>query len=960
MINKINLCGLAILILGTSSICSAQAPVFPLKKSTNGRYLVDQNNKPFPILGRTAWFVTSLPVNDYKTFISNTVSHGYNSIEFHVINHDPRGNHPPFNGNGDMPFLKRLDGSDWTGSLVYTDTAAQAPDLTTPNEAYWKYVDTFLAYCESKGIMVFMFPAYVGYANSNQGWMPELVANGAARSQAYGKWIASRYKHQKNIVWMLLGDMGNFTSAQKEAEGALITGLKSVEGQMSADYTAEPGPGQCASDQADFGDEMTLNGAYTWGEKGTLDVPTLGRIAYSHSPVMPAFLLEEPYDEEGPDGNNVNPNAIQPVRRFQYWGWLTTIGGYISGNGYIWPFRSPDWQKHLDTQGAFDMERLNKFIKSITWWKLVPSGLAGMKTLITASGNISTDSDYVAAAATYEGTLLIAYIPPSHNGSITVDMTAMAGSTKARWFDPTSGTFTNISGSPFANKSTYQFTPPGKNHVGEGDWVLLLEASEGIGKKSSAVKMPISGPLRVSKNPNYFQDGNGKTIILCGSHSWNTLQDWGSNGSIQKLDFDAFVRFLKKHDHNFTLIWTTELPKFHGFPSTDTSPPDITVTPFPWLRTGPGIATDGGLKFDLTKFNQKYFDRLRERVQALGNAGIYAGVYLFSGEWLLRFRSASDGYSFSGPNNVNGVDDGYRGGSVESAVAATTMNAPNAITEFQDVYVKKLLNTLNDLPNVLWIVSQEASENSTWWNNRLISFVRTCEKGMRFQHPIGLGGLDNSLTDRDIYNTDADWVAPWGRVSPVRSCGTGKPACKVNLNDSDHSYWEIWKDTPQKNRNYVWQNFANGNQVAFMDPYIVSYTRQGRNMVNAPINGIGNAPDPRWDNFRDNLGYILKYSRKMNLAKVNAQPVLSSTGYCLAKVSSTGAEYLVYTSNGGPFTVDLSAMTNNRKLSVEWFNPATGTTTRQSPITAGSSSQSFSPPFSGDAVLYLVDTNGHK
>jgi len=98
----------------------------------------------------------------------------------------------------------------------------------------------------------------------------------------------------------------------------------------------------------------------------------------------------------------------------------------------------------------------------------------------------------------------------------------------------------------------------------------------------------------------------------------------------------------------------------------------------------------------------------------------------------------------------------------------------------------------------------------------------------------------------------------------------------------------------------------------------------------------------------------------MNLAKVNAQPVLSSTGYCLAKVSSTGAEYLVYTSNGGPFTVDLSAMTNNRKLSVEWFNPATGTTTRQSPITAGSSSQSFSPPFSGDAVLYLVDTNGHK
>ena len=98
----------------------------------------------------------------------------------------------------------------------------------------------------------------------------------------------------------------------------------------------------------------------------------------------------------------------------------------------------------------------------------------------------------------------------------------------------------------------------------------------------------------------------------------------------------------------------------------------------------------------------------------------------------------------------------------------------------------------------------------------------------------------------------------------------------------------------------------------------------------------------------------------MNLAKVTSQPVLSSTGYCLAQVPATGAEYLVYASYGGLFTIDLSAMTNQRNLSVEWFNPATGTTTSQSPVTAGSSSQSFTPPFSGDAVLYLVDTAGHN
>ena len=43
---------------------------------------------------------------------------------------------------------------------------------------------------------------------------------------------------------------------------------------------------------------------------------------------------------------------------------------------------------------------------------------------------------------------------------------------------------------------------------------------------------------------------------------------------------------------------------------------------------------------------------------------------------------------------------------------------------------------------------------------------------------------------------------------------------------------------------------------------------------------------------------------------------------------------------------------------MEWFNPATGVTTAGASIPAGSSSQSFTPPFTGDAVLYLVDSAG--
>ena len=470
---------------------------------------------------------------------------------------------------------------------------------------------------------------------------------------------------------------------------------------------------------------------------------------------------------------------------------------------------------------------------------------------------------------------------------------------------------------------------------------------------------PLTRPLKSSRNPNYFEDGSGRPLILCGSQTWNTLQDWGTGGAVQPLDFDAFDSFLQAHGHNFTLLWRTELPKFSNLPVTPTHPADFTVSPHPWMRTGPGLATDGGLKFDLRKLDGNYFERLRRRVETLNDAGIYAGIYLFTGEWLLRFRSQTDGYPFSAPNNINGVDDGYRGGPAETGLASVTMAETNAITDFQEAYVRKTIDILNDLPNVLWMTSEEAPMKSTWWNKHLISLVRAYERGKRWQHPIGYATLE-SPTDGILYNSDADWVAPWVWISPTNSCGSGNPCCKVNINDSDHSYFGMWNDPPQKNRHYAWENFTAGNQVLFMDPYLVYYPRENRNLCLSPVNGIGAEPDARWENFRNNLGYLLRYSRKLNLVYVTPRSSLSSTKCCLAQTPPVGAEYLVYVPAGGAFTMDLSAMSSARRLALEWFNPAAGATITENSIAAGSSSQSFSPPFSGDAVLYLVDIAGHR
>jgi len=48
--------------------------------------------------------------------------------------------------------------------------------------------------------------------------------------------------------------------------------------------------------------------------------------------------------------------------------------------------------------------------------------------------------------------------------------------------------------------------------------------------------------------------------------------------------------------------------------------------------------------------------------------------------------------------------------------------------------------------------------------------------------------------------------------------------------------------------------------------------------------------------------------------------------------------------------VNLSGVSG--QLAAEWMNPATGTKTGGAPVSGGST-LTFTPPFSGDAVLYL-------
>jgi hypothetical protein len=80
---------------------------------------------------------------------------------------------------------------------------------------------------------------------------------------------------------------------------------------------------------------------------------------------------------------------------------------------------------------------------------------------------------YAAAACASDGGFALVYLPTQR--TITLDLRRLAGPVAAQWFDTTSGAYTPISGSPFANTTDQQFSSPGYNSAGDDDWVLALE-----------------------------------------------------------------------------------------------------------------------------------------------------------------------------------------------------------------------------------------------------------------------------------------------------------------------------------------------------------------------------------------------------------------------------------------------------------------------------------------------------
>jgi hypothetical protein len=351
--------------------------------------------------------------------------------------------------------------------------------------------------------------------------------------------------------------------------------------------------------------------------------------------------------------------------------------------------------------------------------------------------------------------------------------------------------------------------------------------------------------------------------------------------------------------------------------------------PLPWARNASG-------KYDLNQFNQVYFDRLRQRVSAANARGIYGSVMLFQG-WSLKGQGYGEPWPinpFNVNNNINGIngDPNSDGQGLESH----TLN-DSALTNLQKAYIRKVVDTVNNLDNVLYEITNEdiARPENTQWQYAMINYIKSYEAGKPKRHPVGMTAQYPGGSNQDLFNSPADWISPLNDSSgDYRNNPPPADGRKVIISDIDHI------DPSGTDYVWVWKSFTRGLNPIYLGHY-ESYILDDPQYANAKALSI-----PSWAA----MGQSLTYANKMNLAAMTPHGDLSSTGYALA---NPGSEYLVYQPGSGSFSVNLQSGT----YQVEWLNPANGQTSSGGTVNGGGS-PSFNPPFSGDAVLYVKTQGG--
>jgi len=226
-------------------------------------------------------------------------------------------------------------------------------------------------------------------------------------------------------------------------------------------------------------------------------------------------------------------------------------------------------------------------------------------------------------------------------------------------------------------------------------------------------------------NPHYFLF-RGEPLILIGSTE--------HYGAVMNLDFD-FVKYLDEIassglnvTRTFSGVYVEPQGVFGILKNTLAPAPERYICP--WARSSePGYA-NGGNKFDLAKWDEAYFSRLKDFITEAGKRNVVVELDLFSNYYDTLQWKISPLYT---GNNINGIGD------IPDQKEILSLKHPE-ILDIQEKMVRKIVNELKYFDNLYYEICNEPYFGDTIalreWEDRMTDIVAEAEKEFGQKHLI--------------------------------------------------------------------------------------------------------------------------------------------------------------------------------------------------------------------------------
>jgi hypothetical protein len=403
--------------------------VFPLRVDDGGE-LVDDAGRPYLVHGDAAWsMIVQLTSPEVEEYLETRAAQHFNTLIVELIE-STYADDPVRNASGAIPFRR-------------------PGDFSTPDPDYFDAAHRVIEQARDHGFLVLLYPMYLGFANTGEGFSSQLEATPREVAFDYGRFVGERFADLDNVIWVHGGDD---LPAPEVLELVEVVREGIIAGGARQLHTAHWSRELSASD-ADV-EWLDINTTYT-GE------PVYIRsVADDEAEPLPHILIEAQYENDRFD------NTPQRVRAQAYESLLTGASGSVFGNGIIWPFL-PAWRDSLASVGADDMSHVRPLFESVPWFDLEPDVVD--RSVVIEPGTFG-EAAYTVAASTHDRSDVVVYQPVENQ--VTLEL-GCPGTVSVRWYDPTAGRFA-AAAAAFGGEGSLVVEHPGPNAAGDHDWVLSV------------------------------------------------------------------------------------------------------------------------------------------------------------------------------------------------------------------------------------------------------------------------------------------------------------------------------------------------------------------------------------------------------------------------------------------------------------------------------------------------------